>query len=81
MHLYVMSAGRHAYPEKPSYLAEPALGNVNVAMAHLHVDPQAFHGWKAVLVVPKVLWMDAHKRAHTHTHTISLASEASCDPV
>ncbi len=37
------------------YLVEAAFGNVDVAVAHLHVDPQALHHRQTVLVVPQVL--------------------------
>lgn len=30
-------------PLQPSHLVEASFGNVNVAVAHLHVDPQALH--------------------------------------
>lgn len=38
-----------------SHLVEAPLGNVDVAVSHLHVDPQALHHRQAVLVVPQVL--------------------------
>lgn len=38
-----------------AYLAKASLGDLNVTVSHLHVDPQAFHHWQAVLVVPQVL--------------------------
>lgn len=44
---------------KLSYLIEATFGNINVAVAHLHVDPQALHDWQTVLVVPQVLWSNS----------------------
>lgn len=38
-----------------SHLVKAPFGNVDVAVAHLHVDPQALHDRQAVLVVPQVL--------------------------
>lgn len=38
-----------------SYLTEAPFGNVDVTVAHLHVDPQTFHNRKTVLIVPQVL--------------------------
>lgn len=43
------------------YLTEASFGNVDVAVAHLHVDPQAPHHGQAVLVVSQVL-MDRLER-------------------
>lgn len=37
------------------HLIEASFGNVDVAVAHLHVDPQALHHGQTVLVVPQVL--------------------------
>lgn len=43
-------------PLQLSHLIETTFGNVDVAVAHLHVDPQARHHRQTVLVVPQVLW-------------------------
>lgn len=39
----------------PRYLIEASFGNVDVAVAHLHVDPQAPYRGQAVLVISQVL--------------------------
>lgn len=40
---------------RPSYLVEASFRNVDVTVAHLHVDLQALHHRQTVLVVPQVL--------------------------
>lgn len=44
-----------------SHLVELGLGDVDVAVAQLHVHPQALHQRQAVLVVPEIL-----RRTETH---------------
>lgn len=47
--------------QQQHHLSEASFGNVNVTVAHLHVDPQAFHHRQTVLVVPQVLWNNSPK--------------------
>ena len=49
-----------------SHLVELGLGDVDVAVAQLHVHPQALHQRQAVLVVPEILGED---RKNTSTQT------------
>jgi len=39
-----------------SYLVKATLGDVDIAVAHLHVYPQTLYYCYTVLVVPQVLW-------------------------
>lgn len=48
------------------YLIEASFGNVDVAVAHLHVDPQAPHHGQAVLVVSQVLKERVRKNLEGH---------------
>lgn len=46
----------HGIPLQLSHLSEAVFGDLDVAVAHLHVDPQSLHHRQTVLVVPQVLW-------------------------